>query len=302
MIAVIKPGLLTTVQDSGRWGHQHEGIPVAGPMDPWSHDRANRLVGNGAGAATLEITLAGPRLRVEAPAIAAIVGGAFPVRIDRRELAMGTPFALEPGDELEIGRCTLGARAYLALRGGVDVPPVLGSRATPLPSLMGGLHGRPLVAGDTLTVGSCGIGPVRWGVTSPVRGGDDAIVRVLPGPDDDAGLEASMAGLMSARFQVSPDSNRMGYRLRGAAVDAPPADRLSTPTPMGTIQVPEGGAPIVLMADRQTTGGYARVATVISADLGLVGQMKPGDWLTFAVCSHDAALAALRERMKDVDA
>jgi antagonist of KipI len=136
---------------------------------------------------------------------------------------------------------------------------------------------------------------------APKTGGD-AIVRVLVGPDAEGDLVRCFDALIAARFEVGPDSNRMGYRLRGSLLDAPSADRLSTSTPMGTVQLPEGGAPIVLMADRQTTGGYPRIATVISADLGVVGQLRPGDWLRFAPCSHEDALTALRTRLAEIDA
>lgn len=308
MITVVKPGLLTTVQDAGRWGRQHEGIPVAGPMDPWSHARANCLVGNDADAATLEITLAGPRLVIDTAMTAAVCGGRFSVRIAGAEVGIGEVLSLPAGVELEIGRCSEGARAYLAVCGGIDVPKVFESRATHLPSAMGGLGGRALIAGDVLQVGTMTIGGAmtgraisKSGAGGPTGGGD-AVVRVLMGPDAEGDLARCFDDLLAARFEVGPESNRMGYRLRGALLDAPSADRLSTATPMGTVQVPQGGAPILLMADRQTTGGYPRVATVISADLGIVGQLKPGDWLRFTPCSHEDALTALRARLAELDA
>jgi antagonist of KipI len=296
MIAVLKPGLLTTVQDAGRWGFQHQGIPVGGPMDPWSHARANRLVGNDPSAATLEVTIAGPRLRFEDAAVLAISGACFPVRVGARLVEMERPIDVGAGDEIEMGRSTSGARAYLAVRGGIDVPRVLGSRATHLPSGLGGVHGRAVVAGDRLPVGRQHTSDVDWTPSVPSFVlADQPVARVLAGPDEDEGqwLET----LTSGRYQISPESNRMGYRLRGPTVAVPPADRSSAPTPIGTIQVPSSGLPIVLMADRQTTGGYARVATVISADLGVLGQLKPGDWLAFEPCSHADALAALRARV-----
>jgi biotin-dependent carboxylase-like uncharacterized protein len=302
MITVLKPGLLTTVQDSGRWGHQHVGIPVAGPMDPWSHARANRLVGNDQDAATLEITLIGPRLRFETPAVVALSGGSFTVQVEGRAATMDRPVRVAAGQEIDLGRCTQGARAYLAIRGGVDVPPVFGSRATHLPSAMGGVSGRALIAGDVLRIGSLVYGPILETVSPRPAPSGDPIARVLPGPDEEPALAGCLEALISSRFEVSSESNRMGYRLRGARLEAPAADRLSTPTPMGTIQVPEGGSPIVLMADRQTTGGYPRVAAVISADLGIVGQLKPGDWVRFARCSHADALAALGARVEELDA
>jgi biotin-dependent carboxylase-like uncharacterized protein len=305
MILVVKPGLLTTVQDAGRWGRQHQGIPVAGPMDPWSHARANRLVGNAPEAATLEITLAGPRLRADAALTAAICGGRFSVKIAGHEASTDRVLEIPADAEIEVGRCSTGARAYLAVRGGIDVPAIFDSRATHLPSAMGGVAGRALAAGDVLRIGAMTMGePVKRKRTAAAQATasvGDAIVRVLAGPDADADLAGCFEALVAARFEVGPESNRMGYRLRGAVLDAPSADRLSTPTPMGTLQLPEGGEPILLMADRQTTGGYPRVATVISADLGIAGQLKPGDWLRFAPCSHAEALAALRTRIAELD-
>lgn len=306
MISVVKPGLQTTVQDVGRWGRQHEGIPVAGPMDPWSHARANRIVGNDPAAATLEITLAGPRLRAETPTVAAVCGGRFSVRVDGVDAEMDAALDVPAGAEIEIGRCTHGARAYLAVRGGIASTPVFGSRATHLPSAMGGVRGRALATGDALPVGTMTTrDPIAsWPrVADAARVGQgDGVVRVLRGPDAEGELAPCFHALVAARFDVGPESNRMGYRLRGATIAAPAADRLSTPTPMGTVQLPEGGAPILLMADRQTTGGYPRIATVISADLGIAGQLKPGDAIRFAPCTHDEALSALRLRMAELDA
>jgi antagonist of KipI len=189
------------------------------------------------------------------------------------------------------------------VRGGIDVPVLFGSRATHLPSAMGGLAGRALVAGDVLRSGDLARFDVDWRLRASEW--DDAAgrgVRVLPGPDDHPSLRAGLDLLLTSLFQVSPDSNRMGYRLRGPVLPVPPAAGLSTPTPMGTIQAPEGGAPILLMADRQTTGGYPRLAVVISADLGHVGQLRPGDEVRFVACTHEDARAALRARRAEIGA
>lgn len=301
---VIRPGMLTTVQDGGRWGYQHEGVPVAGPMDPWSHARANRLAGNDASAATLEITLMGPRLRAETPARVVLCGGRFAVRVNGDPVDASGPIDLKAGDEIDVAGCTSGARGYLACTGGFDVPPILGSRATHLPSAMGGMDGRALRAGDRLAVGALLASEPARVEPSPQApmGSADAVVRVVRGPDVDEALERGFEGLLASRFEIAPESNRMGYRLRGAELPVPDADRLSTATPMGTVQVPSGGAPILLMADRQTTGGYPRVATVISADLGIAGQLKPGDGLRFVACSQAEALDALRARLAEIDA
>ena len=298
MIRVDDPGLLTTVQDAGRWGCQQLGVPVAGPMDPVSHRLANLLVGNPSDRAVLEVTLAGPHLEFLAEVTFAVAGARFDLRLDGRPTSIGAACRAGRGSRLRFGRRTAGARAYLAVRGGIDVPPRLGSRSTDLASRLGGLGGRPLRAGDCLDMGPAGALPVPRRRPDPrfrpPAGG--ARVRFMPGADrerfDDRALETFTGG----RFIVGADSNRMGYRLEGPSIglaDAAPV--LSAATPPGTIQVPPSGQPIVLMADRQTTGGYAVLGTVITADLGVAGQLAPGDWMAFDACDHRAAAAALIE-------
>ena len=295
-IRVVEPGLLTTVQDRGRWGHQALGVPVAGPMDGVSHRLANLLVGNQPDCATLEVTLAGPTLEFLAETAFAVAGAEFELWLDAEPIQANTPCQAGRGSRLRFGRRGGGARAYLAVGGGIDVPPVLGSRSTDLASGLGGLAGRPLREGDQLGVGqwtgSCvaDVAPAVP-VTLP-RGG--ATVRVLPGPDEDRFDPRSMALFGQARFTLGPESNRMGYRLRGPSLELVRTDPvLSSATPVGTVQVPPSGQPMLLMADRQTTGGYATIATVISADLSVAGQLAPGDWIAFKVCDRRAAVAAL---------
>ncbi len=298
MIRVAEPGFLTTVQDAGRWGCQHLGVPVAGPMDPASHRTANLLVGNPPDRATLEVTLMGPELEFFDDAIFAVAGARFDLRLDGRSIQAGAATRAGRGSRLRFGRRTAGARAYVALRGGIDVPPRLGSRSTDLASRLGGLGGRPLRAGDRLDVGAAGGAPVsvrrRDPAPAPPAGG--ARVRFVPGAAPRRFEAGALERFQDCRFTVGPDSNRMGYRLQGSAVRlADPAPVLSTATPAGTIQVPPSGQPILLMADRQTTGGYAVLGTVITADLGVAGQLAPGDWIAFDACGHREALAALVE-------
>ena len=297
MIRVREAGLLTTVQDAGRWGRQHLGVPVAGPMDPLSHRIANLLVGNAADRAALEVTLIGPTIEFLDDTIFAVAGARFELLLDDRPLPAGGAARAGRGSRLRFGRRTAGERASFSVRGGIDVPPRLGSRSTDLASRLGGLGGRPLRPGDRLDVGAPGSAPV------PGRRGDPALplpvggarVRFLPGTDPQR-FEAGALDLLRRRFTVGADSNRMGYRLQGPRIGlADPAPVLSTATPAGTIQVPPSGQPILLMADRQTTGGYAVLGTVISADLGVAGQLAPGDWIAFDACGHQEALAALLE-------
>lgn len=298
MIRVADPGLLTTVQDAGRWGCQHLGVPVAGPMDPLSHRMANVLVGNPADRATIEVTLVGPEIEFLDDTVFAVAGARFELFLDERPMPPGVPARAGRGSRLRLGRRTAGARAYVAVRGGVDVPARLGSRSTDLASGLGGLGGRPLRRGDRLDVGVPGRAPV------PVRRHDPAFplpvggarVRFLPGADRRRFDGGALKRFPDCRFTVGPDSNRMGYRLQGPPVGlADPAPVLSSATPGGTIQVPPSGQPILLMADRQTTGGYAVLGTVITADLGVAGQLAPGDWIAFDACSRRESVAALVE-------
>lgn len=299
-IHVVRPGLQTTIQDSGRWGHQAFGVPVAGPMDAFSHRLANLLVGNAEDAATLEVTLLGPELEFDSDAVIAVCGAEFELTASGQPVATGATTRLTRGTRLVFGRRRAGARAYLAVAGGLQVPQVLGSRATHLVSSMGGLDGRALVAGDQLPFDppSAEVALRRAsGLTLPARG--RVRLRVMHGPQADWFEPAALATLTGVSFRVSPRSNRMGFRLEG-----PPLPRrrreepISEPLAFGALQVPGAGEPILLMADRQTAGGYPKIASVISADLPLAGQLAPGDFIEFTWCSRQEALAALiaRER------
>jgi antagonist of KipI len=299
-LQIIKPGLLTTVQDLGRFGHQESGVPVAGPMDAFSHRLANQLVGNDIDAATLEVTLIGPELIVDVDTTIAITGAHFEVTCDDRVVGMGASYAVKAGQRLRFGRVLQGARAYLAVAGGVQTPRVLGSRATHLVSRMGGLAGRALASGDRVPIPvSAPPRPQRKspGLTLPTRG--RALLRVMPGPQDHWFEPDAMRTIAGVSFRISPRSNRMGYRLQG-----PPLARvregelISEPVGIGAIQVPAAGEPILLMADRQTAGGYPKIGHVIAADLPLAGQLAPGDFIEFVLCTRQEAVAALiaRER------
>ena len=295
-IRVVEPGLLTTAQDRGRWGSQALGVPVAGPMDAVSHRFANVLVGNHPDCATLEVTLVGPTLEFLADTTFAVAGAEFELRLDAEPTPGRTPCRAGRGSRLRFGRRGAGARAYLAVAGGIDVPPVLGSRSTDLASGLGGFAGRPLRVDDRLRVGHrTGLRVPRVPPVVPAvlpRGG--ATVRVMLGPDEGRFGPRAMAVFGQARFTLGPESNRMGYRLCGPSLELARTDPLlSSATPAGTVQVPPSGQPILLMVDRQTTGGYAKIATVISADLPLAGQLAPGDWIAFEVCARREAVAAL---------
>lgn len=295
-LRVITPGMLTTIQDRGRWGWQGRGVPVAGPMDPYSHRLANMLVGNEADAAALEVTLVGPEVEFDDERIAAVTGADFEVTVDSRAMPVDAPFAVGAGSILRFGNHRRGARAYLAVAGGIAVPPVLDSRSTHVPSAMGGLGGRALRGGDRLPLGKWGRESFRVAPSAPFFLLPDgrATVRILPGPQLDRFASDALDVLQSAPFVVGAASNRMGFRLQGPALrHAGDAEMLSDATPLGALQVPAAGQPILLMADRQTTGGYPSIATVISADIGLAGQLAPGDSISFVVSTLPEAMAAL---------
>ncbi|HEY7057824.1 MAG TPA: biotin-dependent carboxyltransferase family protein [Vicinamibacterales bacterium] len=295
-LTVIKPGMLTTVQDLGRRGYQGLGVPVAGPMDWYSHRRANQMLGNDPMAAALEVTLIGPELAVEGEMVAAVTGAAFEVTVDETAIVIDRPFRLASGARLRFGARRTGTRATLAVRGGLAVPVTLGSRATHLVSVMGGVDGRAIRAGDRLPIGADASATPRGGRSLMLPHGG-ATLRIVEAAHRERFTDRAWSVLTGERFTVTPQSNRMGYRLDGPPLEhSRGADLLSEAMPIGAIQVPASGQPILLMADRQTTGGYPTIANVITADLPLAGQLAPGDWIEFVACSLDAAIAALRAR------
>jgi antagonist of KipI len=300
-VSVVKPGLLTTVQDRGRCGFQALGVSVAGPMDPVSHRLANAIAGNLGDAATLEVTSIGPELIFEDERRVAIAGAQFEIFLDGQSIPSTGGFVVAAGSTLRFGPRIRGTRAYLAVAGGIETPRVLGSRATHLPSAMGGFSGRALKAGDRLP---CGLARQRAAPTTAshallaaaatVLPDGRARLRVLPGPQTERFAKGALDALQSGPYKIASNSNRMGFRLEGPRlVHANGADVISDATPLGVVQVPASGQPILLMADRQTTGGYAKLATVITADIGVAGQLGPGDAVVFDVCSLRDAMAAL---------
>jgi biotin-dependent carboxylase-like uncharacterized protein len=276
-------------------------------MDRRSHRLANALVGNAPDAAALEATLLGPELRFEQPVRVAITGADLGASVDGTAVAVDSVHACAAGSVLRFGGRRLGTRGYVALEGGIDVPRVLGSRATHIVSELGGIDGRALKAGDRLPLGEPGSQMGRPAGAAPLAIAGGARVRVMRGPQDEYFDEQAFDVLQRTRFVISPQSNRMGYRLVGGSERTRPTVEgrpgpfgpgamISDATFMGGLQVPPSGEPILLMADRQTTGGYPQIATVITADLPLAGQLAPGDWIEFALCTRREAIAALKEQ------
>jgi KipI family sensor histidine kinase inhibitor len=303
---VVDGGLLTTVQDLGRTGSQRYGVPVAGAMDRWALCAANRLTGNADTMAGLEITLAGPAIRFDVDAVVAVTGADLRPEVDGRPIAMWQSHRVRAGCLLRFAAASSGLRAYLAVAGGVDVPVVLGSRSTFTRSGIGGHLGRALQAGDRVPIGRPA--PVAADVVRRFRpnvrpAGDRAReLRVVLGPQDDAFTPDGIATFLSASYTVTPQSDRVGCRLAGPRVThRSGADIVSDGTVFGAVQVTGDGVPIILMADCGTTGGYTKIATVISADLGLVAQAAPGDTVRFLSVDLAQACATSRSRETALD-
>ncbi|HEV8473780.1 MAG TPA: biotin-dependent carboxyltransferase family protein [Methylomirabilota bacterium] len=283
MIRVLDGGPQTTVQDAGRAGQMRYGIPPSGPVDRASFVLANRLVGNADGAAALEFTVLGPRLRAERPCVVAVTGADAPITINERPAPAWTTLALAAGDVLRIGAARRGVRGYVAVAGGIDVAPVLGSRATYLRGRLGGLQGRALKRDDTLSAGPAA-SPRPRAVPERARPScdDDAPLRVVLGPQAERFSESGVAAFLGSAYEVLPQSDRMGVRLSGPRIAHTLGhDIISDGIALGAVQVPGDGLPIVLLVDRQSTGGYTKIATVCSFDIRRVGQAKPGQRLRF---------------------
>jgi biotin-dependent carboxylase-like uncharacterized protein len=302
ILHVVDPGLLTTVQDPrGRPGYGRYGVPSGGALDPFAAEAANQLVGNAWDAAVLEITLLGPTLRVDGGVIVIGLAGAdLGACIDGKAIQPGWSWLLRAGALLEFADRApeTGARAYLAVAGGIQVPSVLGSPSTELRAGFGGLSGRALRAGDRLEVGDVSDLIARCGrhlSGTPIDPAEP--VRLLPGPHVERFEPGALGTLCSTEWRIADGADRMGYRLLG-----PPfrhraaADVASLGLPVGAIQVPGDGQPIVLLADHQPTGGYTVLACVIRADLGILAQRRPGDSLRFELTTPDTARAALLDR------
>lgn len=315
---IVASGPMTTIQDPGRPGYQRYGVTPGGAMDRVAARVANRLVGDPYNRAGLEMTLQGASIEFGDDALVCICGAEASPEIAGVALPEWRAIYVREGSKLDVGTLRSGCRSYLAVAGGIDVPLVMASRATDLRAGMGGLGGRPLRAGDRLRVGTPSeeirhllavsaevSGPLPFALTD--RAIDESElgaiyrvgspVRVIRGAESDRFDASAHQALLSERFEVTPASDRMGYRLRGPLLHAHDHDEVvSRPVATGSVQVPWGGAPILLMVDRQTTGGYPVIADVITADLPRVAQLRPGDPIRFEEVSVEDAQLALREQ------
>ena len=275
---VVTAGPQTTVQDLGRPGHAHLGVPRSGALDQPAYRLANRLVGNDESAAALECLLGGVRFRVGHAVTMAVTGAAVPVRVDGRGAGWGCAVSVPEGATVELGRAQSGLRAYVAVAGGVAVPAVLGSRAT---DLLSGLGPAVVSDGDRLPVGDV-VGPPRTGDAVPARPG--SVLRVRLGPRDDWFTDASLRALHGASYTVTGESNRIGLRLDGPALERrDDAELASEGMVLGAVQVPPSGQPVVFLHDHPVTGGYPVVAVVVDADLPLCAQLRPGETVRISV-------------------
>jgi biotin-dependent carboxylase-like uncharacterized protein len=311
LLRVIAPGLMTTLQDLGRPGYQRLGIPVCGALDPVSLRAANLLVGNPPGTGALEIAYQGPTLAVEAESVRVAFAGAS-AALDVGEGGNGVgaqrvpvlqSVRLHKGQTLKIGALSGSAVGYLAVEGGFDIAPVLGSQSTYLRAGLGGFEGRALREGDLLPLKLAGADDRGERVLASLELAPPQRFRVVFGPQDDFFSAQGKRTLLESTYTVSPASDRMGMRLDGPALEhAGSYNIVSDGIAPGSIQVPGNGLPIVLLADRQTTGGYPKIATVISADLPALGRLMPGAKVAFAQVDIATAEAAHRQLRAGLDA
>lgn len=310
-LEIVKPGLATTVQDLGRPGYYHLGIPISGGMDRYALVAANLVVGNDEGDAVLEAVFMGPEIRFTRDSLVAVTGADLPPKVDGVEQQGWTGFPVKAGQTLSFGFLKSGARAYIAVNGGIDVPLVLGSRSTYPLGALGGHEGRSLKAGDQLPLGAPK-GAAKPGVSVPaaLRRGPTApaILRVLPGLYWHRVTEAAGKNFFEDSWKVAPEADRIGYRFRGGrplefvprqqpfGAGSDPSNIVDSCYPYGSVQVPGGTEPIVLHRDAVSGGGYFMIGTVISADMDLIGQLQPHQTAKFEAVDMDQALAARKDR------
>ncbi|NKN12630.1 biotin-dependent carboxyltransferase family protein [Rhizobium laguerreae] len=314
-IKVLHPGLSTSVQDLGRPGYFHLGIPIGGAMDRYAMRAANLLVGNDEGAAGLEAVFMGPKLEFAEDRLVAVTGADMPAKVDGVAQPGWTAFKIKAGQVLSFDFLKSGARILIAVSGGIDVPEALGSRSTYPIGALGGYKGRALAAGDALPVGKAGLAEEGKSVAEELRRrpGTPAELGVLPGLYWDRLTDAAKASFFADEWKVAPEADRMGYRFRGGrkldfldrkqpfGAGSDPSNIVDSCYPYGSIQVPGGTEPIILHRDAVSGGGYFMVGTVISADMDLIGQLQPHTPARFVEVTMDEALKARADRAALLD-
>jgi biotin-dependent carboxylase-like uncharacterized protein len=282
---VINAGLFTTVQDLGRYGYLQYGVPISGAMDTFSLTVANLLVANDERDACLETTLVGPKLQALTTAQIAITGGNCSPNVNGHQVAMWQTLTLQEGDVVSFGRMENGCRAYLSVRGGINVPLLLGSRSTYVRGGFGGLEGRQLKTEDVIEASNMSLLSVEYSLPTKhvLQFRNQLTAHVVLGPQDDMFTEKGLNAFLSNPYKIISEADRMGYRLEGSVIEhVSKADIVSDAILPGAVQVPRDGKPILIMRDAQTTGGYPKIAVVVTADVDLLGQAKPGDVIEFS--------------------
>lgn len=292
-LEIKRPGMLTTVQDEGRWGHQSSGVPVAGAMDLRALRLGNEMLGNEPGAAALEVTLLGPEIYVEGSGAAVFAGAELGFSVNGENIGSWKAVLLKDGDVISFkGPQGKGCRGMLCVTGGIDVPPVMGSRSTHTRAKMGGLDGRALKAGDILPAGEP---PALWKrlgrftvppETVPQYGADDPLL-IITGLQEDSFTDEGKKTLFESEYVISPESDRMGCRLNGPKIGhtSAGADIVSDAIPLGAVQIPAHGMPIIMTADRQTTGGYTKIGVLSPLSIAALAQKMPGEKVRFKKAS-----------------
>ncbi len=325
MINIIRPGMLTTIQDTGRWGYQKYGVPIGGAMDPFALSIANILVGNEPNAAALEVTVTGPVIELTRDTLVAVTGSLFcsvTAANSPNIIPQWKAVLVKKGTVLDIGKCCKGCRGYIAFSGGIHVPHVLNSSSTYLRASFGGYEGRALKTGDKIALNEPSpfskilmdrlrrVDPnvtiIESNFTVSCSIVDDSNstdqLRVVPGNHEMMFHEDDLHLFYSSTFKVSPNSDRMGYRLDGPHLHWKASeDIISEPTICGTIQIPQSGQPIVLMADGQPTGGYPKIANIITRDIWRLAHFKPGDMVKFTPILLETAQSLYRYKIQELN-
>nr|WP_321409998.1 biotin-dependent carboxyltransferase family protein [uncultured Carboxylicivirga sp.] len=301
-IKVIKAGLLSTIQDEGRADFQKIGMPVGGAMDLIALKMANYLAGNNPLEAAIEMTMTGCCIEFYSDTFIGIAGAMPELTLNSLPIEPYRTIQIKAGDVLDILKINQGARTYLSIAGGFDLPDIMGSKSTYLYGKLGGFNGRALKVGDNIPINKSkpNLKLRRIKEKHIPQLPTESVLRILPGPEKERFTWNGLVNFLTEPYSLSPHCDRMGFRLDGPAIEHlnNDADIISSPIAFGTIQVPSHGSPIVMMADRQTTGGYTRIANVISADFSILAQLKPGDKICFKEVSYKTSIKALKAQEK----